>query len=270
MSSSVTASTSVLSFDRETSQSIACATKQDILAVIDLPQRDRIWFSFNNEGTSSVIEACVENTVIRHGARTLFGDLIMFEPLEKKTPVLSGFFERIVGDTPGHKWLPEDQLREVLSAPREERRDLIIDGVADGTNKLLAFMRGDFTSMTVPFSMFRPSGKAAPDFDRFELDDYGHTLRFGDYEATTDVVLWEVDPEYRKRVKARERAQGQGFGPSLRRLRKQRGLSQSDFPGIDRKTISRIENGEINKPQEATLRVIVSTLKVAPEEIESY
>jgi DNA-binding XRE family transcriptional regulator len=96
------------------------------------------------------------------------------------------------------------------------------------------------------------------------------TLRFGDYEATADVVLWEVDPDYRRRAKDKERAHAAGFGPSLRRLRKQRGLSQSDFPNVARKTISRIEKGEIGKPRAATLRRIAKALGVAPDQIETY
>ena len=79
-----------------------------------------------------------------------------------------------------------------------------------------------------------------------------------------------MDADYRKRAKAKERAHAKGFGPSLRRLRKQRGLSQSDFPNVARKTISRLEKGEVEKPQGATLNRIARALGVEPEEIESY
>ena len=79
-----------------------------------------------------------------------------------------------------------------------------------------------------------------------------------------------IDQDYRQRAKAKERAHAAGFGPSLRRLRKQRGLSQSDFPNVARKTIYRIETGEIEKPHGTTLNRIARTLGVAPEEIEAY
>jgi DNA-binding XRE family transcriptional regulator len=166
--------------------------------------------------------------------------------------------------------LPSDEFLEVLTASSDKSRDVFVGGVVDRTTGTLALVRGTLDWLIVPLTIFRPSGRLTPDFHRFEPCDYGRTLRFGDYEATADVVLWEMDSEYRKRVKAKERAQTQGFGPALRRLRTQRGLSQSDFPGIARKTISRIENGEVEKPHGATLDRIAKVLGVASEDIETY
>ena len=97
-----------------------------------------------------------------------------------------------------------------------------------------------------------------------------HTLKFGDYEATADIVLWEADSEYRKNAKVNEREQARGFGPSLRRLRKQRGLTQANFPNVSRKTILRIENGDSDKPHGITLNRIAKALGVEPNEIASY
>ena len=102
------------------------------------------------------------------------------------------------------------------------------------------------------------------------MTDFGRTLRFGDYEATSDGVLWDTDPAYRARVNAAGRRHAKGFGPSLRRLRKQRGLLQSDFPNVARKTISRIEKGEVEKPHGLTLSRIAKALGVAAEDIETY
>ena len=131
-------------------------------------------------------------------------------------------------------------------------------------------VRGNFDHITVPLSIFRPSGTSKPEFRRFELDDYGHTVRFGEYEASAHFILYEADPDYRKRMNARRRAEEKGFGPSLRRLRIQKGISQDDFPGVNAKTISRIERGEVEKPHDATLTVIAKTLGVDPDEVGSY
>ena len=136
------------------------------------------------------------------------------------------------------KKLPLEELLFVLRHDLNERRDVFIGGVVNLDLGTLVLVRGNLDLIVVPLSLFRPSGRATPDFKKFELTDYGHALKFGEYEATADVVLWEMDADYRKRVKAKERAQAKGFGPSLRRLRKQRGLSQSDFPNVARKTIS--------------------------------
>jgi hypothetical protein len=102
------------------------------------------------------------------------------------------------------KILPKDQLVEVFSDSKEKARDVFVGGIVDSGTGTLALVRGDLEQLAVPLSMFRPSGTTSPNFQRFELGDYGHTLRFGEYEATADVVLWETDPEYRKRAKAKE------------------------------------------------------------------
>jgi DNA-binding XRE family transcriptional regulator len=183
---------------------------------------------------------------------------------------LDGFFGQVVGVSREFKKLPVEQLASVLGSDPEQRRDVFIGGTVNLRFGNLVLVRGNLERVIVPLSIFRPSGRATPDFKKFELDDYGQILRFGDYEATADVVLWEIDPDYRKRAKARERAQAEGFGPSLRRLRKQRGLSQADFPNVARKTISRIEKGEVEKPHGTTLNRIAKALGVEPEEIEAY
>jgi hypothetical protein len=102
---------------------------------------------------------------------------------------------------------------------------VLIGGVLNAELGTLVLVRGNLERVMVPLTIFRPSGTATPDLGKFELGDFGHTLRFGKYEATADSVLWEVDSEFRKSAKAKERLHAKGFGPSLRRLRKQRGLS---------------------------------------------
>ena len=91
--------------------------------------------------------------------------------------------------------LPPDQLAEVLSAPTERRRQLFISGLIHTKNQTLTLVRGDLRPLVVPLSLFTPSGTAKPDFSRFEMDDHGMTLRFGDYEAAADFVLYAVDPD---------------------------------------------------------------------------
>ena len=177
---------------------------------------------------------------------------------------------KLVGESRSFKALPMEQLAEVLRAPDVERRDVFIGGVADKGIGTLALVRGNLDRLTVPLSLFRPSGRTSPDFSRFAPDDYGRTLKFGDYEATADLVLWELDPDYRSRTRKRERMRAKGFGPSLRRLRKQHGLSQSDFPGVSAKTISRIETGEIERPHRRTVELISKTVRVPPDLLETF
>jgi hypothetical protein len=120
-------------------------------------------------------------------------------PRTRLIPVLHRWFDRVVGEVPGFQILPLDQLSDILSAPISDRRDLFLGGVVDERSGTLALARGNFETVTVPLSLFRPSGKARPDFAALSLDDYGQTLRFGHYEAAADAILYEIDEQYRKR-----------------------------------------------------------------------
>lgn len=152
----------------------------------------------------------------------------------------------------------------------ECKRDTEIIGVIDTGFGLVTLVRGNFERITVPLSIFRPSGISKPDFTRFALDDFGHSIRFGEYEASAHFILFEADADYRKRTKKKQRAEESGFSGSLRRLRILKGVPQSGFAGISAKTIGRIEDGLVEKPHGATLKNISQTLGVAAEEIESY
>ena len=164
--------------------------------------------------------------------------------------------------------LPPDQLTEVLSS--KHKADLFIGGIVDQSSSTLTLTRGDLTTLIVPLSAFNMAGPCKPDFSRFEMDDYGYTLRFGQYEASAHSVLYRLDPAYRRRVNQQRIAEERGFGPSLRRLRILRHLSRGEFPGISSKTIARIERGETEKPQGKTLETLAKVLEVAPTEIDTY
>lgn len=202
---------------------------------------------------------------------TIYGLVTVEPPRPNSVPGLAGCFRRLAGTAPNSKLLPVDELLDVLSAPTREAASLFIAGVADMESQTLALTRGNLKTMTVPFSMFKPSGtEVPPDFAQLSLTDYGHTVRLGDYEASSDAILYEADPEYRRKVKKKLLAEEQTFGASLRRLRIQKGLSRGDFGSLSSKTIARIERNEVEKPHGETLRTIAGRLGVEPEEIESY
>ncbi|WP_197998736.1 helix-turn-helix transcriptional regulator [Gimesia aquarii] len=251
---------------------VVCDTRESVLKALERTDANSLWISRRSEKTVELAKTLVE-LISESGAqrRSSFGNLLTLESAKVDVrPILERLFGHVVGVSRQFRRLPLEELTEVLSATPEERRDVFIGGVLNSEFKTLVLVRGNLEQIIVPLSMFRPSGRATPDFTKFELGDYGHTLQFGDYEATTDIVLWEVDSDYRKRAKARERNLAKGFGPSLRRLRKQRGLSQFDFPNVSRRTISRIEKGDVDKPHEITLNRIAKALGVPAEEIESY
>jgi DNA-binding XRE family transcriptional regulator len=233
-------------------QTAVCDSKAAVLKALERSDANSLWISRRTERTEELAKTLVELISSTTQRRATYGNLLTLEAAKADMhPTLQVFFSQV-------------------SSARDERRDVFIGGELNPELGTLVLVRGNLEQVIVPLCLFCPSGRATPDFSKFELGDYGHTLRFGDYEATADVVLWQVDQDYRQRAKAKERAHAAGFGPSLRRLRKQRGLSQSDFPNVARKTIYRIETGEIEKPHGTTLNRIAKTLGVAPEEIETY
>jgi DNA-binding Xre family transcriptional regulator len=177
-------------------------------------------------------------------------------------------FEHVVVATNG-SFLPNEELAEVLSAPHAA--DLLIGGQVDAEAGVLLLFRGNLVPLVVPLSVFQqaPNGPR-PDPRRFAVIDHGQTIQLGDYEAATSAILYEVDPDYRRRVKQRRREEERTFGASLRRLRIQRGLRQGDFSGISEKEIGRIERGEVEKPRDETLRKLAERLGVQPDVIEEY
>jgi hypothetical protein len=135
----------------------------------------------------------------------------------------------------------------------------------------VTLLRGDIEALVAPLSVFRTSGDGtAPDFDRFRLADYGRTIAFGDYEASVDAILYELDPAYRRRLKKQSRQRERSFGASLMRLRTQRRLRRSDFAPVSSKEIARLERNEVEKPHARTLETIAGRLGVPPGEIKSY
>ena len=123
----------------------------------------------------------------------------------------------------------------------------------------------------VPLSWFRqrPDGPQ-PDLSDVAVTDFGQTVRLGEYEAATDAILYGFDDDYRRRAKKRQLETDRSLGGALRRLRLQKGIRQSDFPGVTAKEIARIERGEVKRPHQHTLAAIANRLDVATEDISTY
>lgn len=246
---------------------VVCSRLQQIGDMARQATKDSLWVS----SRPTMIDALVRVVAAQHRLETPIGKILMLNPPRAEVvPMLETVFSHVMGQSSSFKFLPLDQLSEVLSAPERKKRDLFIGGAVDMPSHTLVLVRGDCDNVVAPLSIFRPSGNAHPDFDRFELDDHGQTIRFGDYEASADFVLYEIDPAYRRRIHAERRKEEKGFGPSLRRLRILKKLRRDQFRGVSEKTIARIERGEVQKVHEQTLRVICHALNVEPDQVETY
>lgn len=227
---------------------------------------DSLWLSYDEH----IMDAALKNVWLhRKGPIGTFGMLILFyTPHVEDVPMLTSSFKRLAFFADDAS-LPREELGEVLAA--KNKADLFIGGTVSKETETITLRRGNLDSLVVPFSAFEPSGDGVtPDFSKFSVTDFGHTVRLGTYEAASDALLYEFDPEYRRR-KAKERLESEkSFGCSLRRLRKQRAIKRTDFSPLTEKTIARIEQGLVDRPRGNTLEVISKRLGVSADEIESY
>ena len=95
--------------------------------------------------------------------------------------------------------LNEEELNHLESLPIDQQKRLIRSGYVDFASQHLILFRGDRKSFVVPLSNFKESGSGLQaNFERLSFTDYGHTVKFGDYEADADWILYKFDSEYKK------------------------------------------------------------------------
>src|SRR4029077_16447600 len=119
---------------------------------------------------------------------------------------------------------------------------------------------------------FVGQGSTTPKADpqAFRVCDYGQTVRLGEFEAASDAILYEFDSDFRRRRKKELLNEDDSLGASIRRLRLQKSIQRTDFPGIAAKTVARIERNEIANPQSQTLAAIAARLGVKEADLRSY
>jgi DNA-binding Xre family transcriptional regulator len=239
------------------------STAGDVRRSVDMATKHSLWVCYAKSLTDMLVKSA-------SGPSRILGKAVFVHALQPQSiPALNGYFQRIAF-APQHGFLPPDELAETLHA--ENASELFIGGSIDSDNQTVTLWRGDLEPLTVPFSAFEKSGDGTvPDFTRFSLTDFGQTIRLGKYEAASDTILYEFDPDYRRRLSRERQASEQSFGASLRRLRKQRGMRREDFaPEIASKTIARIEQGKVQRIHQTTLDAIAKRLQVRPDEIETF
>lgn len=224
-----------------------------------------IFVSNHRSGTEALLRAGLQSR-----RKTRAAQLLALEPPRPESVLsLLNVFPRVVGLGGGYAWLPLEELLTVLSG--KERKNRFIGGAADPVAKTVALVRGDLTTVVAPFSFFKRSGDGTgPEFDKLAITDYGNTVRLGEYETSADGILYELDEDYRRRLRKQRLESDRSFGASLRRLRIQRGLRRGDFAPLSAKTVARIERDEVARPRGKSLGAIAARLRVDPDQIESF
>ncbi len=243
----------------------ACHDRAEVEAAVRGATSRVTWISFTRGFTDMLLERAVSTRADLRGSHLL----MLTPPRSESIPALLGLFHPVFGVVEGFVWLSREELIEVIT--RADAADRFIGGIVDPKAKTVTLLRGNHGAIVAPFAIFEKSGDGTqPDFDRLRLTDHGRTVALGEYEAAADAILYELDAEYRRRLRKQRRQAERTFGASLMRLRKQARLRRTDFAPISAKEIARIERNEVEKPHAKTLTAIASRLNVRPEEIEHY
>jgi hypothetical protein len=242
-----------------------CRDRAQVEAAVSGPTRRVTWISFTRNFTDMLLEKAVDTGTDLRGSRLI----TLTPPRSESIPALLSLFHPVFGLVEGFHWLPKMELVEAIT--REDASDRFIGGSVDSKAKNVVLLRGHMKVMVAPFLLFPKSGDGtAPDFARLALGDYGRTIALGEYEASADAILYELDPDYRRKLNKQRQQSERTFGASLARLRKQRRLKRSDFAPLSPKEIARIERNEVEKPHAKTLAAIAGRLGVRPEDIRSF
>lgn len=197
------------------------------------------------------------------------GLLVLARTSPSRRELLDASFGAVIALADGIRLAPVHELVEVLASANAA--DLFIGGTVDRDDGVVVLYRGSFERLVVPLAWFKRSrGAPAMELAEFAITDFGHTVRFGPYEAAADAILYEFDRDARHRMRQRRLSEDRSFGACLRRLRLQRGLSRREFSGLSEKTIARMERGEVERPHRRTLARIARRLGVGPDEITSF
>jgi hypothetical protein len=95
----------------------------------------------------------------------------------------------------------------------------------------------------------------AKDLNDFELSESGSRLHWnkGDVDLDLDNIRYYVDPEVRREHDRERREEAARYAGAIRAFREERGLKQTDIPGLTDRQVRRVEQGK-SMPRSATLR----------------
>lgn len=102
--------------------------------------------------------------------------------------------------------LPDEyELKEILDVcdfaySKESLSKIFMAGYVNKEIETLVLINRNWELVTIPLSFFtEKNGKIEPDFDKFSIIDYGHTIKLGEYEAASDAI-WEYANNHDKQT----------------------------------------------------------------------
>lgn len=103
-----------------------------------------------------------------------------------------------------------------------------------------------FERLRVPVDAVPKLRHASPESrERFEIDEHGQYIYWPDEDVHMGWAQFQqaVDPAAKLQAQQQSQAFNQRYGTAIRTLRKERKLTQAQIPGLDARTVRRIEQG---------------------------
>ncbi len=119
------------------------------------------------------------------------------------TTALHALFTRVVSQPEGGHLLPADELAAVLSDAKPD--ESFIGGYVHHATAMVVLYRGELSSLVVPLDWFANPHTVRADPDDFEIVDWGHGVRLGEFEAGSDAVLYDFVPVVRAKLAEQDR-----------------------------------------------------------------
>jgi len=79
---------------------------------------------------------------------------------------------------------------------------LFKSGYIDLINQTVVLTRINNLIYKIPFHWFEPNAVCSPNFNDFEIIDYGTAIRFGEYEVCSNTILKHFDEQCKEYFKS--------------------------------------------------------------------
>jgi hypothetical protein len=149
--------------------------------------------------------------------------------------------------------------KRVLEAWRYGAQDQLIATAEEVEDRILV-ISCELEVLEVPFDRIS-AFKSIPVHLRsvFEISSEGSYIHWPepDIHLDLDAFRYAVDPRFRERTEALKVAADRRFGRAMARVRKQKGLIQSDIQGLSDRQVRRIEKGA--RPRIASLELLAKS-----------
>ena len=228
-------------------------------ATILLEQRHRKSIFLISDG--AVLNQVVN--ILANATRCSGSLVVLFCPRVEILPCLQRGMERVIYMDAAGACTAEQTLK-ILQAP--DRHERLIGVLPDAGTATVTFWSGDLRPLVVQAPWLGQRVHAVNfSAGAWRIADGGRSVEIGSSRLAAHDILCQCDAQFRREFRRRQWAADESLGGQVRMLRRKLGLRREDFPGIDAKTVARIERHEIRRPQRETLRLIAQTLGLSDD-----